>query len=151
VTTVAANSQGMAADTQLTGDYRCRVSKLFKLPDGSIAGGAGVWARAYGGLKWLESGRQGEAPDLEGATLLILRADGTLWMADGQWPEFPLLDGVAAIGSGAQAAVEAMQSGADPQEAVARAARVDAYTASPVQSLSLEGRRAKRPRPARRG
>lgn len=65
----------MAADTQLTGDYKLRVQKIVRLPDGGVAGGAGVWHRAYAGMQWLAGGEQGEPPKIKGATLLILRPD----------------------------------------------------------------------------
>lgn len=137
MTTIAANATQMAADTQLTGDYRYRVQKILELPDGGIAGGAGVWSRAYAGLCWLASGEAGEPPKIKGATLLILRPDGSLWIAEGDWPAYPLLDKTAAIGCGSQAAMAEMQRGSSPAEAVKAVCKLDAFTGDPVQVLSL--------------
>lgn len=138
MTTIAASVVGMAADTQLTGEYKFRVQKIFALPDGGIAGGAGDWVRAYAGLQWLLGGEVGDPPKIKGASLLILRPDGSLWIADNDWPAFPLLDKTAAIGCGAQAAMVAMASGKSPAEAVKEVCKLDAYTGDPVQYLTLE-------------
>jgi hypothetical protein len=139
----------MAADTQLTGDYRYRVQKIVGLPDGGIAGGAGIWSRAYAGLSWLASGEVTEPPKIKGATILILRPDGSLWIAEGDWPAYPLLDKQAAIGCGCQAAMQAMVDGSSPGEAIKKVCKLDAFTGEPVQVLSLEPKRGKRSRNAR--
>lgn len=141
MTTIAANATQMAADTQLTGDYRYRVQKIVPLPDGGIAGGAGVWSRAYAGLCWLASGEVTEPPKIKGATILILRPDGSLWIAEGDWPAYPLLDKCAAIGCGSQAAMQTMLDGASPGEAVKKVSKLDAFTGDPVQVLTLEPKR----------
>jgi hypothetical protein len=114
------------------------------LPDGGIAGGAGVWGRAYAGLCWLASGELGEPPKIKGATLLILRPDGSLWIAEGDWPAYPLLDKIAAIGCGSQAAMAEMQRGAAPADAVKAVCKLDAFTGDPVQVLNLEPKRARK-------
>ena len=144
MTTVAANATTMAADTQLTGAYTARVQKLVSLPNGGIAGGCGVWSRAWRGLQWLAGGEEGEAPSIKGADLLILQPDGSLWVAEGCWPAYPLLDKTAAIGCGAPMAMGLMAQGKSPVEAVKEVCKLDAYTGDPVQALVLE------PKPARR-
>lgn len=138
MTTVAAKNGEIAADTQLTGAYVFRVQKVVRLQDGGVAGGAGHWAKAYAGLSWLAAGEQGEPPKIKGVDILIIRPDGSIWIAEGEWPAYPLLDKFAAIGAGAQAAVAAMQDGAGAVEAVKKAARIDPYTSDPVQTLSIE-------------
>lgn len=140
MTTIAANATGMAADTQLTGEYKFRVQKIHALADGSIVGGAGDWGRAYAAIQWLLGGCVGEAPRMKGANLLILRPDGSLWIVDNEWPAFPLLDKVASIGCGAQAAMVAMASGKAPADAVKEVCKLDAYSGDPVQFLALEPR-----------
>jgi hypothetical protein len=144
VTSVAANSTCMAADTQLTGPYTARVQKLVRLPNGGIAGGCGHWAKAWRGLQWLAGGEEGDAPSIKGADILILQPDGSLWVAEGCWPAYPLLDKIAAVGCGAPMAMGLMTAGQTPIEAVKAVCKLDAYTGDPVQALSLE------PKPARK-
>lgn len=137
MTTIAAKAGQMAADTQLTSGANVRVQKIVRLKDGGIAGGAGHWSRAWAGLQWLADGEEGPPPKIKGAELLILRPDGTLWIAEGEFPAYPLLDKAAAIGAGAQAAMAAMDGGADAVKAVQVACKLDAYTSAPVQVLSI--------------
>jgi hypothetical protein len=144
MTTIAANESGMAADTQATGDCIYRVQKILRLPDGGIVGFCGITARGYAGAKWLADGEQGEPPKIKGAYLLILRPDKSLWMVDGEFPAYPLLDKHAAVGAGGQAAMAVLNAGASPADAVKAASGLDAYTSAPVQFLALEPKRARK-------
>ena len=146
MTTIACRDGEMAADTQCTGDYTLRMQKIMQLADGSIVGMAGSVSEAYAAASWLANGSQGEPPKFKGASLLILKPDASLWMADNAFPAFPLLDKMAAIGSGAQAAMVAMQQGATAAAAVKVAAKIDPYTSEPIQLLALE----RKPRRKRR-
>lgn len=138
MTTVAASWPHFAADTQITGgSLMQRVCKLFRLPDGGVASGSGDWSKAYAALKWLEGGESGDCPGFEGASLLIGRPDGTLWMADDEWPAYPLLGQVASLGCGAQAAMVALSGGQSPEQAVASVAAHDAATSGPVQTMQV--------------
>lgn len=118
LTTIAATATSMAADTQLTGDYKYRVQKIHRLPDGSLIGGAGRWTRAYAGIRWLMSGAEGDPPNIKGACLLILQPDSSIWIAEGEFPAYPLLDKIAAIGAGSQSAMTSLLRGATAAEAI---------------------------------
>lgn len=137
MTTVAAKDGCMAADTQLTGEYRVRAQKIIQLQDGSLVGGAGAWGRCWAAMLWMLGGEQGDAPKLKGGCLLIMRPDGGLWMVEEEFPAFPLLDREAAIGSGSAAAMTAMRAGASAADAVKQAARIDCATSDPIQMLRL--------------
>lgn len=128
----------MAADSQCSGDYISRVRKIHRLPDGSLAAGAGVSASVYAAIQWAIGGRQGDAPDLDGSCVLFLRPDGSLWLADGRWPEFPLADKYAAIGSGCMSAQTAMRLGLSAVEAVRIACEIDDGTSAPVHQMKLK-------------
>lgn len=128
----------MAADTQCSWDYTLRVQKIFRLKDGGMVGIAGNAGRGYAAAQWMVNGEEGEPPKMKGASLLILRPDGSLWVADDEFPAFPLLDKEAAIGSGAQAAMLAMRNGMSAGEAVKSVAKIDPYTSDPVQLLKIE-------------
>lgn len=148
--TVIAYKDGiMAADTMLTGfNAQQRVQKLVRLPDGGIAGGCGHWVPAYTCLKWLADGGdpfsgvslardKSHLPSVAGACILIARPDGSLWTLEDEFPATPLLDKVASVGCGSDAALMAMDLGLSAVEAVAKVTHRDVFCAGPVQSLEL--------------
>lgn len=136
VTSVASGT--MAADTQATGHYNYRVQKIYRLPDGSLIGGAGDTQRCYAAIQWLLNGQPGDPPKIKGVSLMMLRPDGTIWLADDEFPMYPLLDKSAAIGSGSQAAAALLARGVAPADVVKEIAKIEAYTSDPVQVLHLE-------------
>jgi hypothetical protein len=146
MTTVAAKDGCMAADTQLTGDYRLRAQKIVQLADGTLVGGAGTWHRCWTAMCWLLGGEQGDPPKLKDSCLLIMRPDGGLWIVEDEFPPFPLLDREAAIGSGAAAAMMAMRSGASAGDAVKATCRIDCASSDPVQMLRLPKKKPARKR-----
>jgi hypothetical protein len=137
--TVLAYKAGiLAADTQLTGGSAInRAQKIVRLPDGGVAGGCGLWSRAYAGLKWLEEGRRGDPPDMTGATLLIVKPDGTIWLAEDEFPEYPLIAEYASVGCGSDAATMAMRLGLGAVEAVQHTIGQDAFCGELVQSIEV--------------
>jgi len=134
----------MAADTQCTGDYIVRLQKVFRLPNGGVVGMSGKLTQSYSAVKWMLDGEQGDPPVFKGASLLIMQPDGSLSMVDDEFPAIPIMDKVAAIGSGAQAAMLAMTEGATAAGAVRKAAKVDPYTSEPVQQFSIAPQKPKR-------
>lgn len=144
--TVIAYSKGvMAADTQLTQfNQASHAQKLVRLPNGGVAGGCGLWSAAWAGLAYLAAGGaidgEGErkAPDITDATILIAQPDGSLWLVENRFPAFPLLDSVAAVGCGSDAALMALGLGLSAVEAVGRVTRQDLLCGDPVQSMAVE-------------
>lgn len=149
MTVIAFKAGIMAADTMLTGfNAQQRVQKLVRLPDGGVAGGCGQWVPAYTCLKWLADGgdpfggavlarSKGDLPSVDGACILIARPDGTLWTLEDEFPATPLMDTVAAVGCGADAALMAMDLGLSAVEAVAKVTKRDVFCAGPVQSIEV--------------
>ncbi len=138
MTTVVAKDGILAADSQLTwGGYVLRVQKLFRLPDGGVASGCGEWCRTYAGLQWLADGEQGEPPNIKGADLVVIRPNGVIWLACGQFPMYPLLDKQVAIGAGSDLARMALADGMDAVAAVKRASELDLGSSGPVQSMAV--------------
>jgi hypothetical protein len=126
----------VVADTQLTGgNYALRVQKIVRLPDGSVATGCGAWAKAYAGLKWLEQGMEGQPPDIDGATLAIVSADGSIQIAESQWPPYPILDTEMALGCAQDLIRARMADGDDPFQAVAKACEQDLLSSAPLISM----------------
>lgn len=139
MTTIAYRDGVMAGDTQLTADTTIyRGKKVYSLPNGSLVGGCGTWSKAYMAIDWLLSGEKGESPKFDDAQLLIVKPDGSIWVADAEFPAYPLLNKYLAVGCGAQAAMLAMNNGASAVEAVKQVSKVDSHTSPPVQFLSIE-------------
>lgn len=132
----------MAADTQLTAfNAKSRAQKLFRLPDGGVAGGCGLWSVAHGVLKFLAEGGtedDDKLPEVKDAQILIARPDGSLWVIEDRFPAYPVLDSVAAIGCGVDAANMAMNLGLSAVEAVAKVTKQDALCGGPIQSMEVE-------------
>lgn len=138
MTTIAISGGTVAVDSQSTGgNYACRMQKLARCPDGGVAVFAGAVSEGYAGLKWLADGERGEGPDIEGAILIIVRPDASIWIADGQWPAFPILDDSYASGCGQDLARLLMGQGKTPVEAVAEACEHDAFSSGPIFSMTV--------------
>lgn len=139
MTTAAIADGVVAVDTQLSGsNYTVRTAKLIRLPDGGVAVAAGLFRAGYAGLKWLAEGERGDPPDIEDASIAIVRPDGSIWLADGGWPAFPLMERTYALGCGADLARMAMAQGRSPVEAVADACELDAVSSAPILSMKVE-------------
>ena len=149
MTIIAFKDGVMAADTMLSAhNSQNRAQKLIRLPDGSVAGACGQWNRAYSGLRYLADGgsmddrtnlRSADGPPcIEGATLLIAKSDGTLWLLEDEFPAFPIRDTIAAVGCGSDAALMAMTLGLTAVEAVAKVTKQDVLCGDPVQSMEVQ-------------
>ncbi|HDS1550725.1 TPA: hypothetical protein QEK98_002980 [Stenotrophomonas maltophilia] len=144
MTTIAVKDGVMAADTQLTGDCIHRVPKIFELPDGGCIGGCGEsWSRTYAVISWFLSGQEGDAPDFEDGSILILKPDGQILMAYDRLPAFPILGSVAVIGSGGPTAMSHMIAGASAEKAVRATCQAEPYSSEPVQVFKLPRRKKK--------
>jgi hypothetical protein len=140
MTTIAVDTDGtVAADTQLTGgNYVLRVQKVVRLPDGGVAAAAGLWTACYVGLKWLADGAAGEPPDIDGAQIVVVKPDRSIWLAENTFPAYPILDRALALGCGQDLARQALADGMNAIEAVAKACELDAKSSDPVQWLQVE-------------
>jgi len=128
-----------AADTQATaGSTIYRVQKMQRLPDGGFAAGAGMMREVYHALQWLAGGEEGDAPKIDESTLVIVRPDKSIWLAEGGWPAFPIMDRSIAIGCGADLARQAMDDGLSPAEAVEKACKLDHFSSAPVYTMSVQ-------------
>jgi len=129
----------MAADTQASTDSGSidRITKVHRLPDGSLVGYCGSAKQGHQFIEWLKSERGEPCPDIPDMQALILDHDHVLWDVAGAWPPY-VLNGNSAIGSGAQGALVALRVfGATPLQAVQAAATVDSNTSGPFTVLKL--------------
>lgn len=147
MTIIAFKDGVMAADTMLSAfNSQNRAQKIVRIASGSmaggVAGGCGLWSRAYAGLKYLEEGGDPDAksdlPNIKEASILIAKPDGSLWLAEDEFPAYPLMDKAAAIGCGSDAALMAMTLGLSAIDAVARVTKQDVLCGDPVQSMEVE-------------
>jgi len=145
MTTIAYRDGVMAADTQETGAcIKRRMPKLVRLPCGGVAGGCGEVTALRKALAWIARPK-GEPPRLKDASLLVAYADGRVgWIEDKLWT-FCEVHPPYAIGSGAQAAMAAMQHfNACARVAVEAAASADPNTSAPVEVLAVAKPKGKR-------
>lgn len=140
MTCIAAKNGVMAADTQLDGAIY-RVEKLFRLPNGGVAGGAGLWTVVYPVLAWLAEGELGDPPPLDAdSSILIMRRDGRLWMLDGpSTVYYPLFGKIAAIGTGGDVAEHVMRVlGGSALTAVQESAKTCGSVSGPFVTMAVE-------------
>jgi 20S proteasome alpha/beta subunit len=129
MTTIATDGLTLAADTQQNGQYIDRVSarKLYRLQDGSLAGGAGLVASVRKIIRYLDGldGLEKHAPDIDDDTcVLLLAPDGRVYYYDRRLEPVEI-GAPAAIGSGAPFAMGAMLAGAAAPRAVEIAIELD--------------------------
>lgn len=137
MTTVAAKDGVMACDSQVTGSFGCPAQKIRKSGD-IIIGFAGDWiAGAYFADYYLNPLTDPPERDSDDdIDLLVLKPSG-IYLVDYRFREVRICGHHYAIGSGAQAAMVAMNMGADAKEAIKQAMKVDDWTGGRVRSLSI--------------
>ena len=94
---------------------------------------AAVWA----GLQWLAGGEKGDAPDIEGASIAVVRPDCSIHLAEGTFPAYPLMERSFALGCGQDLARQALADGHDAVSAVAKACEQDAQSSEPIMSMTV--------------
>lgn len=141
MTTIVYRDGLMAADTASfthEGNLRApfRVSKLRRLSDGSVIGGAGMRRDIVRFGEWLET-RNGERPTT-GNEYTIIQAlpDGRVVIHDGP-DEWEVRGVFCAAGSGAAAAYGALFMGASAREAVEIAMKLDPWTGGDVEIVPV--------------
>lgn len=138
MTTIAYRDGILAADSRTTrGEVLLpgAQKKLFRLPDGSIAGTTGAIAQGLRYIDWLANPGIAPAPSLDG-TVIHVMLDGTVRYTFGAG--WITMDGLfEAWGSGLPAALGALHAGASALDAVKIAGLVDVYTGGPYDFMSI--------------
>lgn len=140
----------MAGDTRAyVGRYKATPGskrKIHRLKDGSLLGVSSAqvgmadrfatWVKAGADLKdW-----HGRWP--ESLHALLIKSDGSAYLADDSLHfTGPIKGKVFAVGSGSDFALGAMAAGKSARQAALIAARLCPYSAPPVQTLRLKGKR----------
>lgn len=132
---MAADTRAYAGDKQPIGRKR----KIQRLDDGTLIGVTST--TAGGGEALIEWWKQGRPKDFElpaHFTLLVVNAKGEVYYAcNTRFISGPLTGDWWAIGSGEQYAAGALHRGATAREAVEVACDLDAWTAEPIDVLTL--------------
>lgn len=141
MTTIVANLECMAADTRvsLDGSPYYHATKIFRIGD-SLFGTAGDGMMGLIMIEWLKGPRKNRAAlykhwaDYERSCFILLELNPTgLYLWDGWAIPEKLNDTRYAVGSGAPAALGAMDNGRSPEDAVRTSIRLDQYSGDPVQ------------------
>lgn len=141
MTTIATDGISMACDG-LVHDHCDTITdfnhqKIFRLPDGRIAGGAGNVFDVDSWVQWLADGCLAPCPiESERFNGLILNLDGTVLWVDHKGRAMPS-PAPCAVGSGQDFALAAMDCGAAPYMAVSIACARDVYSGGQIRVLTL--------------
>lgn len=138
---------GMAADTRVTGAMvYYPASKLFRVGE-SIFGTSGHGDMCLAFIHWVKTSPKrdpmklheliGKEYDRDDISILELNPSGIFRWTGWGFPEHVLRE-ADAVGSGAQAALEALNCGKGLEESVSRAMNHDEYTGCEVQVLYLD-------------
>lgn len=129
-------TQTLAADRQACAAVTRRITKIWRLPDGSLFGGAGVFEQVQVVRDWLIAGEPKQKPGrLNSFTGLLISPEGKAFRLESRLNRSPIQEPWHAIGSGQAFALTAMLLGKTAREAIAIAARFDADTGGGVDVL----------------
>lgn len=138
MTTIATDGRSMAGDGQsdVSGTIlNGAAAKVTRLSDGSLFGMSGTsWDRTAV-TEYLENG--GTKPKTDRMMALVLRPDGTILYFNEKMTQSVIM-APAAVGSGMDFAIGAMECGASPEDAVGAACRRDTSSGGKITVLHLE-------------
>lgn len=144
MTTIAWDGTMFAADRMLdNGGLKSNVVKVFRLPDGSVVGGAGDSILIRKRIDWLKNGAVDtdfphSAKDDQSASLLRVLSDGKILLYMDDYLPLPIEDAFYAIGSGRDFALAAMLLGESAKKAVEVASHFDTNTGMGVDCIIVE-------------
>jgi len=139
MTTIACNRECMAADTRVsTGGAHYHANKIFRIGV-SLFGTAGDGDMGLVMIDWLKTARNKQQlykllGDYERSEVWLIELNpGGIHLWTGWGVAERLNEDRYAIGTGQLAALQAMDAGASPEDAVRGATRYDQYTGEPLQ------------------
>ena len=135
MSTVAFDGKTLAADRQCCAAYKTRVRKVWRLSDGRLFGGAGLFEQVLAVRAWLDEG--GDKPErLDDFSGILVDLNGTAYRLEERLIRDRILERCHAVGSGAPFAITAMALGKTAREAVRIAAGFDPRTGGGVDVLT---------------
>lgn len=125
----------LAADRRCCSSFTTRARKVFRLPDGRLFGGAGVFEQVLAVRVWLEEG--GAKPEgLTDFSGILVDSGGVAYRLEERLIRDRILERCHAVGSGSPFAITAMMEfKTTAREAVLIAARFDPRTGGGVDVL----------------
>lgn len=136
MTTIACRDGLMAADSQATEDgLVTRTHKLYRVKSAIIGGAGCPYSTEAFALWWADKRKSKPDLDDDWEAIVMERDKVTFWNSKLQ--SLRVAEPYAAIGSGATAALVAMDLGASAAEAVEAAAKRDAHSSGPFQVMKL--------------
>lgn len=140
MTTIAANLEGMAADSFISDGNPA--SKIIRAPGPTLIGFCGELYYADLVARWVAGGMNGQCPPWDEnfddkdskaheSEMLILNRKG-LWRMDGRGHKVRIARSYAAMGTGGKAALAALYFGHTPEEAVEAACADDEASKPPI-------------------
>lgn len=143
MTTIAWDGQTLAADRQGTiGNLKTSCTKIFRLRDGRLFGGAGEHQDSLLVRDWLNGGERPSDVG-EGFSGIVIALEAVVHRLENKLVLDPVEERFYAIGSGSPYALMAMDLGKDAREAVARTSRYDPNTGTEIDTLRLKKPRGK--------
>lgn len=141
MTTIAVNRDMMVSDSKVTmeaatQDRVYQSQKIWVLKNGDIMGCAGSNNDIEAFTKWY--GSKKKKPRLQDLEVVVLSTKGTIHAFDETCTKDTITGPFYAIGSGGQAALGAMEAGADITKAVEIACRIDPSSGLPIQIIKRE-------------
>lgn len=146
MTTIVANSEGMASDSGLAMGSTVssiKAKKIFRIK-GHLVGTSGSCAQAAHLIYDLKATKDDPLSYLTDESeysydchALILAPDGTIWYYDGNGIPFTSGEDYAVAGSGGTIAMAAMMAGAHPKEAAKIAIALDTKSNGKVKYVKL--------------
>ena len=139
MTTVIATRSAMAADSKVTtDDIHYNAVKIFRVRS-DIIGAAGDSIPIDKFLKWYRGGKKGDVDFKEGESFsaIVLTKAGLYHYENSTVGEL-MKDDYFAVGTGAMAALVAMDMGADIVQAVEAAIRRDGNSGGPIDVITLD-------------
>ena len=147
MTTIIANSEGMASDTSTQQGktiFSLHAQKIFRVK-GHLIGVCGSCAQAYSIVHDIKTAK---SPPIEylyeysserydGASILILNPAGQIWLYDGHGVPYRVHEPAVAIGSGGIVAQAALMAGASVKEAVKIAIALDTSSNGKIKYVKL--------------
>lgn len=134
MTTVAWDTRSLAADSQITCDFKTNGhSKFYRFRDGSTGAFAGTWSRVQEAMRVIDGLADGPA-DI-GWSGIVIRPGGRVEYLEDDGCVLDITGIPFALGSGAHFALAAMACGKTAQEAVYLASTFDPHTGGPVEDV----------------
>jgi len=147
MTTIVADSEGMASDTgsvQGKSIFSLNTKKIFRIRR-HLIGITGSCAQSYSIVHDLKTATDDpikyffdySAEKYDGASILILDPDGKIWCYDGHGVPYRVNEPAIAIGSGGTIANAALMAGATIKEAVKISIALDSLSNGKVKYVKL--------------